>query len=72
MAGTVERYGKGWRYRAQIGIDPGTGKRRWVTKGGFDTEKEATKAMHRVLVAADDGMVVKRTSLQRGDYLTDG
>lgn len=71
MAGTVERYGKGWRYRAQIGIDPGTGKRRWVTKGGFDTEKEATKAMHRVLVAADDGLVVKRTSLQLGDYLTD-
>ena len=71
MAGTVERYGKGWRYRAQIGIDPGTGKRRWVTKGGFTTSQEATKAMHRVLVAADDGLVVKRTSLQLGDYLTD-
>lgn len=27
--------------------------------------------MHRVLVAADDGMVVKRTSLQLGDYLAD-
>lgn len=68
MPGTVERYGKGRRHRARIGIDSGTRKRRCVTKGGFDTEKEATKAMHRVLGAAGDGMVVKRPSLRFGAY----
>ena len=71
MAGTVERYGKGFRYRVQLGADPGTGKRRWATKGGFATEKEATKAMHRVIVAADDGLVVKRSTLRLGQYLTE-
>ena len=70
-AGTVERYGKGFRYRVQLGADPGTGKRRWATKGGFATEKEATKAMHRVIVAADDGLVVKRSTLRLGQYLTE-
>ena len=71
MAGTVERYGKGFRYRVQLGADPGTGKRRWATKGGFATEKDATKAMPRVIVAADDGLVVKRSTLRLGQYLTE-
>ena len=71
MSGTVERYGKGWRYRAQLGIDPGTGKRRWATKGGFATERDARKALHRVLVAADDGLVVKRSTMRLGEYLAE-
>jgi len=69
MAGTVERYGKGWRYRADIGIDPGTGKRRWATKGGFATQRSARTALNKVLSAADDGMVVTRSSMLLGNYL---
>lgn len=42
-----------------------------VTKGGFDTDAEATKAMRRPLVAADDGMPVRRNPLQLGVYLDD-
>jgi len=69
MAGAVERYGKGWRYRADIGIDPGTGKRRWATKGGFATQRSARTALNKVLSAADDGMVVTRSSMLLGNYL---
>lgn len=69
MAGTVERYGKGWQYRADIGIDPGTGKRRWATKGGFASQKAARTVLNKVLAAADDGMVVTRSSTLFGHYL---
>ena len=69
MAGTVERYGRGWRYRADVGIDPGTGKRRWATKGGFASQKAARTALNKVLSAADEGMVVTRSSTLLGDYL---
>jgi len=69
MPGTTERYGKGWRYRAQIGVDPGTGRRRWVTKGGFTSEREARKALNRVLVDAEAGLVATRSSARLGTYL---
>ena len=35
MAGTVERYGKGFRYRVQLGADPG-GARPIQRPGEFD------------------------------------
>jgi integrase len=69
MSGTVERYGRGWRYRAQVGVDPATGRRRWATKGGFATQKAARTALHTVLSDADDGLVVKRSRLTLGEYL---
>lgn len=69
MSGTVERYGKGWRYRASTGIDPATGKRRWVTKGGFATRKAATTALNAVVSDADNGMVVARSSVTVAAYL---
>ena len=69
MSGTVERYGKGWRYRASIGIDPVTGKRRWVTKGGFGTRKAASTALNAVLSDSDNGMVVTRSTVTVLDYL---
>jgi len=65
----VERYGRGWRYRADVGIDPGTGRRRWATKGGFASQKAARTALNKVLSAADEGMVVTRSSTLLSDYL---
>ena len=71
MAGTVERYGKGWRYRAAVGIDPVTGKRRWVSKGGFSTRKAASTALNAVLTDADNGQIVERSSVTVAEYLDD-
>ena len=69
MSGTVERYGRGWRYRASIGIDPSTGKRRWVSKGGFATRKAASTALNAVLTDADNGTIVQRSPVKVGEYL---
>ena len=71
MRGTVERYGVGWRYRAELPRDPATGRRRYATKGGFRTEREAQRALQRVLVSVDDGVHVTRTKALVGDYLSD-
>ena len=65
----MERYGRGWRYRADVGIDPGTGKRRWAAKGGFASQKAARTALNKVLSAADEGTVVTRSSTLLADYL---
>lgn len=69
MAGTVEQYGKGWRYRAAIGVNPDTGRRRWVSKGGFPTKRAATAALTAVLADADRGVVVERSPLTVSEYL---
>ena len=71
MRGTVERYGRGWRYRVELARDPATGRRRYSSKGGFHTERDARRALNRVLVAIDDGMHVARTKIVASDYLTD-
>jgi len=69
MAGTVEQYGKGWRYRVAIGMNPETGARRWASKGGFPTKRAAREAMTAVLANADRGVVVERSPLTVGQYL---
>lgn len=69
MAGTVEQYGKGWRYRVAIGTNSKTGARRWASKGGFPTKRAAREAMTAVLANADRGVVVERSPLTVGQYL---
>jgi integrase len=69
MRGTVERYGSGWRYRVELAHDPATGHRRFSTKGGFLTERDARRALNRVLVAIDDGVHPGRTRIVTTDYL---
>ncbi len=67
--GNGQQYGKGWRYRACVGVDPSTGKRRWATKGGFPTKKSARTALNAVLTDADNGRVVRRSKVDLGEYL---
>jgi hypothetical protein len=55
VRGTVELYGKGWRYRLDVGRDAATGRRRIAMKGRFSTEREARRPVNRVLVAVEDG-----------------
>ena len=68
MRGTVERYGKGWRYRVELPRAE-TGRRRYSTKAGFSTEGDARRALNRVLVDIDDGVHVDRNAITVGDYL---
>ncbi|MEZ5230137.1 MAG: site-specific integrase [Acidimicrobiales bacterium] len=69
MRGTIERYGKGWRYRAEVGRDPATGRRKFVSKGGFATQGEARRALNKKLVEIDDGTHVERRRITVADYL---
>lgn len=49
MKGSVQPYGKGYRYIFDIDPDPLTGDRRQATKGGYRTEKEAWKACREAM-----------------------
>lgn len=69
MSGTIEQQKNGWRYRVEVGIDPGTGKRKWATKGRFKTRRDAQKALNELLVEADQGIDVQRSNTLLGDYL---
>lgn len=69
MSGTVEQHGKSWRYRVEVSIDPGTGARKWATKGRFKTKRSAQKALNELLVEADQGLDVQRSNTLLGDYL---
>ena len=45
MNGSVFQRGPKWSHKFRVPQrDPATGKYTWVTKGGYDTEREAWKA----------------------------
>ena len=56
-------------YFFDAGVDPVTGKRRQITKGGFTTRREAQQALTEALRSVQQGAFVARTKLTRGDYL---
>jgi len=68
---SVEKYGKGWRYRFDLGPDPLTGKRRQVTRGGFTTKREATAAMNEAMQASRNGRFVRWSARTVRDFLTE-
>ncbi|WP_437401600.1 Arm DNA-binding domain-containing protein, partial [Melissococcus plutonius] len=51
-----------WYFKAYLGIDPITGKKRYTTKRGFRTQKEAKIALARLEVLATDKELVKDNS----------
>src|SRR5665647_1402306 len=59
-----------WFYRADIGPDPLTGKRREERKGGFRTAKEAQSALAQVVAAVSTGEHRHDERLTVGDWLT--
>ncbi|EPF4515703.1 site-specific integrase [Enterococcus hirae] len=50
---------KAWYFKTYLGIDPLTGKKRYTTKRGFKTQKEAKIALARLEVLATDKKLVK-------------
>ncbi|MDN6545610.1 MAG: Arm DNA-binding domain-containing protein, partial [Enterococcaceae bacterium] len=53
---------KAWYFKTYLGIDPLTGKKRYTTKRGFRTQKEAKIALARLEVLATDKELLKETS----------
>lgn len=58
MKGSVYQRGSTWYYKFRgPDRDPATGDYPWITKGGFDTKKEAWKACREAMRQADRGRV---------------
>ena len=71
MKGHVYQRGKKWSFMFDGPPDPLTGKRRQVTKAGFDSEKEAWSACRDAIKAAETGRLVRPSRRKLGEYLTD-
>jgi hypothetical protein len=60
LKGAVHQRGSTWYYKSRLPErDSSTGRYPWITKGGFDTEREAWKACREAIGDADRGRVVK-------------
>ena len=60
---TIKKYTKkdgstAYMFQAYLGTDPNTGSRIRVTRQGFSTKKEASLAISRLKVEADEGSFI--------------
>ena len=55
MSGHIYKSAKGWRARIDIGVDPGTGKRRQRRIGPYGSRREAERAMAKVITGIQEG-----------------
>lgn len=69
MRGAIRRRGERWSYRIDLGLDPQTGRRRQLERGGFRTQREAQKAMRAALHELDSGALVEASTKPLGEYL---
>jgi len=69
MRGHVHRRGKSWAYVVDVGRDPGTGRRRQRTKGGFATRKAAEQALAEVIRDLGRGTYVGRDPQTVGEWV---
>lgn len=72
MKGYVHQHGSVWYYKFRIPQkDPATGRYPWVSKGGFDTEREAWKACREAMRDSDRGRIVKPSTRTVAQFLTE-
>lgn len=72
MKGSVRQRGSKWQYRFRgPERDPSTGDYPWITKGGFDTQKEAWQACREAMREADRGRVVKPSTRTVAQFFTE-
>jgi len=67
--GSVYKRGSTWSYRVDGPVDPGSGRRRQVSKGGFRTKREAEDALAVAKHDLDTGQHVRRSRLTVQEYL---
>ncbi len=71
MQGAIERRGKSWRLRVDLGRDPVSGRRRQLTRTVSGTKREADEAMARLLVEIGEGRHHAAQSIALGDLCGD-
>jgi integrase len=72
MKGAVYQRGSKWYYKFRVPQrDPATGGYPWISKGGYDTEREAWKACREAMREADRGRVVKPSTRTVAQFLTE-
>lgn len=60
--------GAKWYFAIDIGIDPKTGKRKQLRRGGFDTKKDAELAAAEAIKEIADGTFVKESDITFKDF----
>lgn len=60
--------GAKWSFTVDIGLDPVTGKRRQITRSGFDTRREAEIAAARIETEVADGTYIKESGSLFEEY----
>ncbi|WP_370324043.1 tyrosine-type recombinase/integrase [Euzebya sp.] len=76
MQGSVYSYrtargARRWGYVYDLPADPMTGKRRQQRKQGFESQRDASKALRDLMVQADGGVVIPRDSVTVAQFLLD-
>jgi integrase len=71
MKGHVYRRGNSWTYVFDGPTNPLTGERTQVTKGGWETEKEAWSQVRKAIKLAEEGRHVKPSKRTLAAYLVD-
>lgn len=63
--------GAKWYFAIDIGIDPKTGKRKQLRKGGFATRKEAELEVAKIIKELSDGTFVKESDITFRQFAQD-
>jgi integrase len=72
VKGAVYQRGSKWYFKFRVPQrDTATGRYPWITKGGYDTEREAWKACREAMREADRGRVVKPSARTVAQFLTE-
>lgn len=69
MKGHVRKRGSKWCFVIELGRDPQTGKRRQKWVSGFNTKKEAQKAMHEMLVKVAKNEYIEPSKMTFGELV---
>jgi len=71
VKGTVHQRGSAWDHKFQLPErDPSTGRYPWISKGGFDTEREAWTVC-QAMRDADRGRIVRPSTATVAQFLTE-
>jgi integrase len=72
MKGSVRQHGSKCQYQFRgPERNPSTGRYPWITKGGFDTKKEAWQACREAMREADRGRFVRPSQRTVAEFLTE-
>ncbi|HLS07741.1 site-specific integrase [Lentibacillus sp.] len=60
-----------WAFTIDRGVDPSTGKRKQITRRGFNTSKEAELAATKIMQELEDNEYVEENKITLKNYLTE-